>query len=56
MAYDNTGKVYDVSRIIDDNSSLDIVKYRAYSPLFLPYVRFTYVQSLHHLNTLRLSL
>ncbi|KAF2664976.1 small oligopeptide transporter, OPT family [Microthyrium microscopicum] len=34
-SYDNTGAVYNVSRIINDQYTLDVDKYRSYSPLFL---------------------
>ncbi|TFK87105.1 OPT oligopeptide transporter [Polyporus arcularius HHB13444] len=34
-SYDNTGKVYDVKRILSPQATLDIEKYRGYSPLFL---------------------
>ncbi|KAF3902159.1 hypothetical protein ABW21_db0205880 [Orbilia brochopaga] len=34
-SYDNTGKQYDVSQILDENHRLDVAKYEAYSPLFL---------------------
>jgi hypothetical protein len=34
-SYDNTGSVYNVSRIITPEYELDIGKYKAYSPLFL---------------------
>lgn len=35
-AFDNTGHTYDVSRILDPvNYTLDMEKYKAYSPLFL---------------------
>lgn len=36
QTYDNTGNVYDVSRILDENSSFDEAKYHAYSPLYMP--------------------
>ena len=35
-SFDNTGKVYNVSRIINDDASFNLEAYRAYSPLFLP--------------------
>lgn len=34
-SFDNTGKTYNVSRIINDDSSFNLEAYRAYSPLFL---------------------
>ena len=37
LAYDNTGQHYNVTKILRDDTTLDIDKYRAYSPLFLPY-------------------
>lgn len=36
QSYDNTGQPYDVSRILDENSSFDEEKYHAYSPLYMP--------------------
>ncbi|PFH48073.1 hypothetical protein AMATHDRAFT_6159 [Amanita thiersii Skay4041] len=36
MAYDNTGRSYNVTRIITPDASLDLAAYHAYSPLFLP--------------------
>lgn len=35
ISYDNTGKQYDVSRIINEDSTLNLMRYEAYSPLFL---------------------
>ena len=35
-SFDNTGKTYNVSRIINDDSSFNLEAYKAYSPLFLP--------------------
>ncbi|CAL00384.1 uncharacterized protein An11g05350 [Aspergillus niger] len=35
-AYDNTGSVYDSSRILNSEGVFDEDKYKAYSPLFLP--------------------
>lgn len=35
--YDNTGKVYDVSRILSADYTLDVEAYNNYSPLFLRY-------------------
>ncbi|KAI0739686.1 OPT oligopeptide transporter [Daedaleopsis nitida] len=34
-SYDNMGKVYNVTRILTPDATLDIDKYKAYSPLFL---------------------
>lgn len=34
-SFDNTGAAYDVSRILTPESTLDLAKYQAYSPLFL---------------------
>jgi len=34
-SFDNTGKTYNVSRIINDDSSFNLEAYKAYSPLFL---------------------
>ncbi|ORY55280.1 OPT family small oligopeptide transporter [Pseudomassariella vexata] len=34
-AFDNTGAVYNVSRILDENLQFDAEKYHAYSPLYL---------------------
>ncbi|OBZ72977.1 Sexual differentiation process protein isp4 [Grifola frondosa] len=34
-SYDNTGAAYDVTRILTPESTLDLAKYEAYSPLFL---------------------
>ena len=34
-AFDNTGKQYNVSRIINSNSSFNLRAYKAYSPIFL---------------------
>ncbi|KAF3917703.1 hypothetical protein AA313_de0210203 [Arthrobotrys entomopaga] len=33
--FDNTGKQYNISRILDERHRLDVSKYEAYSPLFL---------------------
>ncbi|KAK6527554.1 hypothetical protein TWF694_004537 [Orbilia ellipsospora] len=33
--FDNTGKHYNISRILDDRHRLDVSKYEAYSPLFM---------------------
>ena len=35
-SYDNMGKVYNVSRILNENFQFDEAKYFAYSPLYLP--------------------
>ncbi|KAL1845098.1 hypothetical protein VTK73DRAFT_1127 [Phialemonium thermophilum] len=35
QTYDNTQKTYNVSRILGDNFSFDVQKYKAYSPMFL---------------------
>lgn len=35
-AYDNTGQVYNVSFIMDENMQFDEAAYHAYSPLYLP--------------------
>ena len=35
LSYDNTGKTYNISRIINDDSSFNLGAYKAYSPLFL---------------------
>lgn len=35
-AYDNTGNVYNSSRILNNNGVIDDDKYRKYSPIFLP--------------------
>jgi OPT family oligopeptide transporter len=34
-AFDNTGEVYDVTRILNENMMFDEAKYEAYSPLYL---------------------
>ena len=34
-SFDNTGKTYNVSRIINNDSSFNLEAYKAYSPLFL---------------------
>lgn len=36
--YDNTGKTYDVSRVLSKDFTLDEGAYNTYSPLFLRYV------------------
>jgi OPT oligopeptide transporter protein len=33
--FDNTGAVYNVSNVLNDNFEFDLAKYKAYSPLFL---------------------
>ncbi|KAI0321448.1 OPT oligopeptide transporter protein-domain-containing protein [Amylostereum chailletii] len=35
LSYDNTGAEYVVSRVLTEQATLDLEKYRAYSPLFL---------------------
>lgn len=40
--YDNTGKLYDVSRILSADYTLDVDAYNNYSPLFLRYVDAVY--------------
>lgn len=34
-SFDNTGNAYDVTRILNDDSTINLDKYKAYSPLFL---------------------
>ncbi|KAI0034333.1 OPT oligopeptide transporter [Vararia minispora EC-137] len=34
-AFDNTGALYNVSMILNENGTLDIAKYKAYSPIFI---------------------
>ncbi len=34
-SYDNTGAAYDVTKILNDDTTLNFRKYEAYSPLFL---------------------
>ncbi|OLL24736.1 Oligopeptide transporter 1 [Neolecta irregularis DAH-3] len=34
--YDNIGSPYDISRIMNEDFTLDLEKYKAYSPVFLP--------------------
>ena len=36
--YDNTGAVYNVTRILNDDGNFNLEHYKAYSPLFLSYV------------------
>lgn len=38
--YDNTGKTYDVARVLSKDFTLDEVAYNTYSPLFLRYGDF----------------
>jgi len=40
QSFDNTGNPYNLSKIINADSSFNVNAYRAYSPLFLP-VAFT---------------
>ncbi|KAE8155974.1 OPT oligopeptide transporter protein-domain-containing protein [Aspergillus tamarii] len=35
-AYDNTGNLYNSTRILNDEGAIDSAKYREYSPIFLP--------------------
>jgi len=35
VSYDNTGRIYNVTKILNDHFDFDISKYKAYSPLFL---------------------
>ncbi|KAJ7579282.1 small oligopeptide transporter [Mycena floridula] len=35
LAFDNTGKPYDVSRILDSNGLMNMTAYKAYSPLYI---------------------
>lgn len=35
-AYDNTGNIYNSTKILDGSGNFDEAKYRAYSPIFLP--------------------
>jgi hypothetical protein len=42
-AFDNTGKQYNVSQIINSDSSFNLQAYKAYSPIFVPaYVAIAY--------------
>jgi OPT oligopeptide transporter protein len=34
--FDNTGKLYNVSQIINSDTSFNLEAYKAYSPIFLP--------------------
>jgi hypothetical protein len=36
QSFDNTGKPYNLSKVINADSSFNVEAYRAYSPLFLP--------------------
>ncbi|KAH8116232.1 OPT oligopeptide transporter protein-domain-containing protein, partial [Phellopilus nigrolimitatus] len=36
MSYDNKGQIYDVDRILTPEATLDVEKYKNYSPLYLP--------------------
>lgn len=38
MSYDNTGSIYNVTKILTPEMTLDVDKYKAYSPLYLPFV------------------
>lgn len=40
--YDNTGKTYDVARVLSKDFTLNEVAYNTYSPLFLRYVGFVF--------------
>ncbi|KAB8070934.1 OPT oligopeptide transporter protein-domain-containing protein [Aspergillus leporis] len=35
-AYDNTGNLYNTTRILNDQGAIDAAKYQEYSPIFLP--------------------
>ncbi|CAL1710742.1 unnamed protein product [Somion occarium] len=35
-AYDRTGKLYDTSRVLNDDATFNLEAYKTYSPLFLP--------------------
>jgi hypothetical protein len=35
-AYDNTGNIYDSSKILDSSGTIDEAKYQSYSPIYLP--------------------
>lgn len=37
-SFDNTGNAYNVSMILKEDSTIDMDRYKAYSPLFIPYV------------------
>jgi OPT oligopeptide transporter protein. len=43
--YDNTGKLYNVSRILSADYTLDVEAYNNYSPLFLRYVCHSHIAS-----------
>jgi hypothetical protein len=36
QSFDNTGKPYNISKVINADMSFNVEAYRAYSPLFLP--------------------
>jgi len=44
-SYDNTGQPYNVTQIINADSSFNEAKYKAYSPLFLSFVIFTWINN-----------
>jgi hypothetical protein len=46
-AYDNTGAEYNVNLILKDDTTLDLEKYKAYSPLYLPLVDSLFLSSPH---------
>lgn len=50
-AYDNTGQVYNVTRILNENKTFDLEAYNAYSPLYLPYVLMVFTLSPIHIET-----
>ena len=35
-AYDNTGNVYNATLVLNHKMNLDVDRYKAYSPLFIP--------------------
>ena len=37
-AYDNTGSVYEVNRVLNEDGTFNLEQYKAYSPLFLSFV------------------
>ena len=43
-AFDNRGQTYNVSAILTPEGTLDIEKYKQYSPLFISYVRVPFMQ------------
>jgi hypothetical protein len=53
-SFDNTGNAYDVSRILNDDTTINIEAYHNYSPLFLSSVQYSY-SSPPHLSCLPLS-